>query len=476
MHDPSAVLRAGVATAVSMFVVACSVGPEHVAPEPELPSAFVEADSTMFDGDTAPVEGLWDSLDIDDLSLLLTRANEKNTSIEQALATLNETRALSGLQIYSLFPTVDINVESERNQQSTADPFAFPGPAITERFRAGFDLSWELDLFGSLRRPSEQIRRQVEADTEALAAVRLSVNAEVAQTYFQWVGTTLRLAVARNNLANQQENVRILDVSLDAGRGTALDVARARAVERSVAALLPGIEAELTRVEQRLAVLTRWPVAELRQRLTPPTVMPALPRLLAVGTPSDWLRRRPDVRAAERQLAVATSAVGVEVAEFYPVLTLLGDFGWNGRSEAALGDAVAERWRVAPSLSWRILDYGRIRQRVKAAEARQSGALAAFNESWLLALEEAETSLANYRATTRREAALSVALDASQQAVELARLRFDAGADTYLAVLDAERSALDFEDQLALARTDRATALAALYKALGGDFAMSRRP
>ena len=458
--------------AVALLLAGCTVGPAHVEPAVELPSAFSQASGPLYDPGTVPVAGLWQSLDIGALTTLIDRADAQNTTIAQALATLNETRALSGLQVYSLFPTVDISAESERNQQSPADPFAFPGPSVVERFRAGFDVSWEIDLFGNLRRQSEQIRRQVEADTASLDAVRLSVTAEVAQAYFQWVGTALRLAIVRQNLANQSENVRILDVSLDAGRGTALDVARARAIEHSVAALLPAVEAELARVEQRLAVLTRLSVPELRQLLGQPAAMPALPRMIAVGKPADWLARRPDIRAAERALAAATSAVGVETAQFYPIVTLLGDFGWNGRTEAALGDADAERWRVAPSLSWRLLDYGRIRQRVQAAEARADGALAAFNEAWLLALEETENALANYRATTLREAALSGAVTESEAAVSLSRLRYDAGADTYLAVLDAERSLLDFQDQLATARTDRATALAALYKALGGDFAL----
>ncbi|MEL7537701.1 MAG: efflux transporter outer membrane subunit [Pseudomonadota bacterium] len=462
----------GIAAIAALTTVGCTVGPDHVTPIPDLPATFSGADAPAFDGEQAVGEGLWVSLGLETLERLIVRAQLQNTTVAQAVATLNETRALSGLQVYSLFPTATINVESERNQQSPADPFSFPGPTVTERFRAGFDVSWEIDLFGNLRRQSEQIRRQVEADTAALAAVRLSVTAEVAQAYFGWLGNARRVAILNRNLANQQENVRILEASLDAGRGTALDVSRARSIERSVAALLPQAEADVARSEQRLAVLTRWSIDELRTELGTATSMPTLPRMVAVGTPEDWLRRRPDIQAAERRLAASTSAIGVEVVQYFPIVTLLGDFGWNGRSEAVIGDSDAERWRVAPSLSWRILDAGRIRQRVKAAEARADGALAAYNESWLLALEETENAMNTYRATTLREAALSSAVSESQNAARLARLRFDAGADTYLAVLDAERSAIEFEDQLATARTDRATALAALYKSLGGDFAV----
>ncbi len=455
-------------------IAACTVGPDHQPPTAELPDAFAGTRYASIDGAAVAPDKLWESLAIAELNELLSRAQVQNTSIAAAVATLNETRALSGLQVYSLFPTTTINAETERNKQSRQDPFAFPGPSVTERFRAGFDAVWEIDLFGNLRRQSEQIRRLVEADTAALDAVRLSVSAEVAQAYFGWRGSAMRAAILRRNLANQADSVALLSASLDAGRGTALDVERARAVERSLAATLPLAEASVDTALQRLAVLTRWSRDELAALLGEVRSMPTLPRLVAVGSPNEWLARRPDIAAAERRLAAASSEVGVETAQLYPIVTLVGDFGWNGRSESALGDSAAERWRVAPGLSWRLPDFGRVRQRIQAAEAREQGALATFDETWLLALEETENAMINYRASTEREAALIEAVAASSAAAELARLRFDAGADTYLAVLDAERSQIEFEDQLILAKTDRATALAALFKALGGSFAVSR--
>jgi outer membrane protein, multidrug efflux system len=196
-----------------------------------------------------------------------------------------------------------------------------------------------------------------------------------------------------------------------------------------------------------------------------------MPAIVAVGTPQDWLRRRPDVRAAERRLAAATADIGVEVAEFYPQLNLTGNYGWTSTRSSDLGSSGVDRFGIGPSLSWRILDFGRIRQRVLAAEVRAEGAYAQFEETLLLALEETENSLAGYRATTMTAAALVEALEHSRIATDLANLRFDNGVDTFLAVLDAERTLLDLEDQYAVAVTDQATALAALYKALGGDFA-----
>lgn len=447
---------------------ACSVGPDYQAPERELPGSFVNGDAGS---DTLPsTEALWASFEDPQLDELIRIALERNTTIAQSLAVLNETRALSGLQMYSWFPTVDISAEVERSRQSASDPFAFPGQTDVEIYRAGFDAAWEIDLFGSLRRQSEQIKRLVEADEAALYAVQLAIVAEVAQTYFQWQGDSRRLELLQANLDSQSESVAILEASLDAGRGTALDVARARSVRQQVAATIPLARSNKARAEQRLAVLTRTPVGEMRGRWAAHGELPLMPAMVTAGSPLEWMRRRPDVRAAERRLAAATAAIGVETAEFYPQLELIGSFGWSGSEAGQIGSSEAERWRGVPTLSWRILDFGRVRQRVLAAEAQAAGALAAYDEAWLLAIEETENALANYAATSERVVALEAAVQEQTTAAELAQLRFDAGADTYLAVLDADRSRIDLADQLVQAKTDRATALAALYKSLGGDF------
>lgn len=465
-------MRKLVLAALTATLSACAAGPDY-KPEPvELPDEFAAA-AKVTAPDGVEIEGLWQSLGNSELNQLIELAKTNNTSIAQAFATLNETRALSGLAIYSLLPTATINAEYERSRPAEQDPFAFPGLGVVERYRAGFDVAWEIDLFGSLRRQSESVRYRVDADAATLYAVELAIVAEVAQTYFQWQGESLRLDILRANLSNQADSLAILEAELEAGRGTAFDVARSRAVERQIAANIPLAEAAIVRAEQRLSVLTGQPVEALRQILTPPTRPPALPAMVAVGTPDEWLARRPDVLSAERRLASATADIGVETAELYPKLNLVGDFGWTGVESSAIGDTTAERWRVAPAISWRILDYGRVHQRILAAEARAALALAAFEEAWRIALEETENALANYRATTERAARLTEAVTEATEAARLAELRYSVGEDPYLAVLDADRTRIELDDLLAQARTDRATALAALYKALGGDFAVA---
>lgn len=451
-----------------LILAGCTVGPSFEEPNPVLPEELVNAPDA---GSTLDAGELWRSLSDDSLNALVATAIENNTTLAQAVAAWDETRALSNLAVYSLFPTVTVSGEVERNRQSTEDPFSFPGQSVVERTRAGFDAAWEIDLFGSLRRQSQRIEYLEQANAATAYAVRVAVIAEVAQSYYQWHGETARRELLRENIATQRDRVDILESSLAAGRGTQFDVASARAVERSLSATLPQLDSGISRAEQRLSALTGLPVQTLRADFLDASLPEDLPAMLTVGTPLEWLRRRPDVLAAERRFAAATATVGVEVAEYFPSLDLVGSFGWTGDDSSAIGDSDAERWRFAPGISWRILDFGRIRQRVSAAEASARGAYAAYEETWRLALEETENALSNYRAQTETVALLLEATRAAAEAARLAHVRYDAGADSYFAVLGAELRRIETLDRLASARVARATALAALYKALGGDFA-----
>lgn len=467
---PRRTRRLGLAAVSLLALAACTVGPEHVRPDSPLPDAFDQAQADAYPASAVGTQ-VWAAFDEPELDLLIARALAANSAQAQALARLDEARALAGLSKYSLFPTVTAAVSAERSNPSRRDPMIPVEQGRSDTWRAGFDAVWEIDLFGSLRRQRDAINREVEARAAALDAVRLSLVAETAQAWFALRGNQQRLALLHRYVTNLQENLEILRRQLDAGRGTELDVARSHALGLQVASELPLLEAEVVRQEQRLAVLTGWPVATVRSHLAPHKALPPLPDLVAVGTPQDWLARRPDIREAERKLAVEVARIGVETAEFFPKLTLVGDFGGTARRLGDLGSADAQRWRFGPSLNWSFLDFGRVRQRVQAQSARADGAMALYQETLLRALEETENALAGYRATNASASALELAVAESRKAAELARLRFDAGASDYLVVLDAERSLITLEDTLAQTSTRRATNLAAVYKALAGDFA-----
>ena len=461
-----------VAVFCALIVQACNVGPDYVRPAPpvEMPAHFSEAEVGLFVREELPTR-LWDSFNDPALDALIERALSENRSIAQAGARLAETRALSGLTVYSLFPTVTAAADGERSKFANADPFVFPGLGITEVYRAGFDAIWEIDLFGSLRRQAEAIYRRVDADQAALDAMQLSIVAEVTQAYFSLRGNAHRLEVLEGNLARQEDAVQILRDAEEAGRGSALDVTRSQVLARSVAAQLPQARAEVARARQRLAVLAVLSAADVESMIGTASALPTVPQLVAVGSPEDWLKRRPDVAEAERRLAAATSDVGVEVAEFFPKLNLMGSFGWTSSSVGGLGESAAERWSVGPAIDWQFLNFGRVKQRVLASEARAAGALAAYEEALLLALEETESALATYRAATETAAELEAALAYGSESMRLAQVRYENGAADYLTVLDAERTKLDLEDQFVVAKVDQLTSLAALYKALAGDFA-----
>jgi multidrug efflux system outer membrane protein len=447
---------------------ACTVGPEYVRPTSELPAQFDQASEAATS--QAPASEVWSAFRDQELDALIARALQANTTIAQAAARFEETRALRGLSPFSLFPTVTAATDAERSDPSGEDPFLPDEQGRTDTYRAGFDASWEIDLFGSLRNQSNAIRRREQADAAELANARLTIVAETAQAFFALRGARARVRLATRNVEALGESVDAVTVLEENGRGTALDVARIRAQRSSLAAQLANLDAEVVRHEQRLAVLTAQPVAQLRAQLDPDAPLPELPSLVATGKPEDWLQRRPDVRAAERRLAAAFSDVGTQTAEYFPKLTLLGGFGWTAQSFGELGSD-AQRWRWGPSLTWSFLDFGRVRQRVKASEARADGAAAAFEETVLRALEETENALAGYRAANRAAIELDDAAEAAGEAARLAKLRFDAGADDVLSLLDAERTRIDFETRAVEADVARATSLAQLYKALAGDFA-----
>jgi len=463
------------AGAAALLVVAslagCVVGPRYVRPPVQLPPAFAAANADTFDAARPPASALWHSFGDPVLDRLIDTALVQNKTLAQAAARLDEARALRGLEAFALLPTVTSSAARSTSRPSSLDPFVPPGVGKKTTFQAGFDAAWEVDLFGALRSAQRAVQADEAAAAAGLEAARQAVVAEVAQTYFSLRAEQERLRVLERNVANLAENQALLEARREAGRGTQLDVVRARSLLLATTARVPQTDAAVARDEQRLAVLTAQPIDTLKAALGPPQPMPAMPALVPVGSPEQWFRRRPDVRQAEQQLISATAQVGIDTADFFPHLTLLGGFGWTAQTARDIGSSPARRWSYGPSLSWSFPDLGRVRQRVLASRARAAGAIATYQDTVLRALEDAENGFSGYRAANRGAITLGEAVAAARSATDLAQARFGAGAVDTLVVLDAERSQLELEDQLATAESQRAAALAALYKALVGDFA-----
>jgi outer membrane protein, multidrug efflux system len=471
-----ALLETLVCIALLLALSACTVTPNRADIDrpnlkAQLPAEFDQAKGLALESTTQPARLSFSAFGSKPLDQLIDRAMLVNTSLAQVQARLDEARAYRGLTKFSLFPTVTGLGEKNRSRISSQDPQAPPGLGITESIDIGADVAWEIDLFGSLRNQSAAVVLRADAAQAALTDARRVVIAEVASGFFQALGARERVAITVRNLANLRESERIADALVNAGRGTDLDLARARSLRLSVEAGLATSNAEQTRLELRLATLCNLPVAELREVLAKQLEIPDLPKLRQVGTPEEWLKRRPDVQNAAHNLEAAIADAGAQKAEFFPKLNLLGNFGSIARSGSDVFSDGTARWRFGPSISWQFFNVGRVNQLYQAELAQARGAAASYEETVLRALEEVELAMANFRATQAATVALTEAAIQAEQARALAELRFEAGASDYLVVLDAQRQRLSLDDQLVQAKTARASALAMLYKALSGDFA-----
>jgi multidrug efflux system outer membrane protein len=408
------------------------------------------------------------------LNSLVESAVGTNTDLRIATANLREARALRRLANFDLAPTVTARA-GYANQRLGSVTIPLGVERDVEIYDAGFDATWELDIFGGVRRSTEAARAQADASEAARREVLISVIAEIARNYLELRGTQNQLDVARRNATNQTETLQITQSRLEGGRGTQFDVARARAQLNSTLAIIPPLEAQIARAIHRLSVLTGQQPGALLESLNQPAPLPNAPELVALGDPTELLRRRPDVRVAERDLHAATARIGVATADLFPRVTFIGRVGFEAVEFAQFGKANSDTWSFGPRITWAFLDIGRGQARIKAAGARAEAQLANYERTVLGALEEAENALVEWgREQARRDYLRQSAL-ASEEAAGLARQRYDAGAADFLNVLDAERVLLEGQNQLAASQTRAATALVAVYKALGAGWEFEKR-
>lgn len=453
--------------AVSAVLAACAVGPDYQQPKMTSPDEFVSTDPAQFA--SADVErDFWKAFGDEQLNSLIEEALAANHDIRIATARLREARAIRGEAQLDFAPTVTASGGHTESRASQRQALGFARDQ--DYYDAGFDAFWELDFFGRVRRNVEANTALVQAAEAGVYSTQVSVTAEVARNYFELRGAQQRLAVAQRNAENQRETLRITTARLDAGRGTQLDASRAQAQLSATLATIPDFESDITRSILRLGVLTGKSPEALLPQLSVVHKLPTLPKTQNIGTPELLLRRRPDIMVAERQLASATAQIGVAVGDLFPRITFTGSWGFDAIDSGDLGKGASESYAFGPSIQWAAFDLGRVRQRIKQREAATDRALAVYQQTVLQALEETDASMTAYVKAKVKQAHLQDSTTASLEAVTLARARYESGVADFLTVLDAERSALTAEDQLALSETQTATALLATYKALGGGF------
>ncbi|HWB43509.1 MAG TPA: TolC family protein [Gemmatimonadales bacterium] len=466
-----------------LLLNACASAAAYRAPEVKIPAAFQQrldslappapapATVPVVTGDSVdPVATHWRSLGDTTLDRLLGQALRGNLDVEVARSRIRGARAARTGAALDFVPTVTA-VGGYTRQRLAGATFpigsgTFPDQDIWD---AGFDASWEVDLFGRVRRGVQARGALVGAAEQDLRDVRVSLAAELARVYFELRGAQEQLAVAERNAENQRRSLQLTRERLEGGRGTAFDTERALAQLSITLATVPPLEARVAAAQYRIGVLTGRPPADVATELRSVAAIPQLPATVAVAAPDSLIRRRPDVAAAERRVAAEHAFVGSAKAEYLPRVGVGGSAGFSSAEVGDLGGDGTFRYSVGPVISWPFLNLGRVKARVGEARALEEEARARYDQTVLAALEEVETALVNYRTSLGRVDRVGEAAAASGRAAELARLRFTGGVADFLQVLDAERTQLESEDQLARARTDASIAYAALYKALGGD-------
>ncbi len=480
---PSMARAAKTLTLVAMLgVTACVVGPQYQAPEMPLVTTFAGAVEPGLSADEAALTEWWRGFADPMLTELVTRAVANNYDLRIAAANLRKARALYRLQRYDRAPTVRAGAAySDQLLSKAAAPGLDHDARQSDLFEAGFDALWELDLFGRVRRNIEAARAETEAVEAIQRDVLVSVTAEVARNYFELRGGQNQINVARRNADVQAETLKITQSRLDGGRGTAFDVARSSAQLNLTQSTIPGLEAAVRTAMYRLAVLTGSQPGALTDELSGNVALPAAMSLPALGDPAALIRRRADVRVAERILAADTARIGIATADLFPRVVFVGSVGLAAGSVGGLGDSGAGNWQFGPHISWAAFDLGRVRARIAASNAQAEASLANYERTVLEALEETESALVAFGQQQARQLKLTLSAEASQQAVALAHQRYDAGVADFLSVLDAQRTLLEAQDRLADSLTRTGTAVVAVYKALGGgipvvDGAMALAP
>lgn len=456
---------------LSLWFTGCvAVGPDYRSPvisAPDQWNAELKSGLTDTSLDTQKLANWWMTLNDPILSSLIEQAVAGNLELKEARARVREARARRGVAEADRFPTIENTVSVNRNRSS--EETGGTGE-INELYAFGFDASWELDLFGGISRSIEAAEAELQASKEDLRDILVSLIGEVALNYIETRLFQNRLLIAKSNLAVQTETYDITRWRYEAGLTTQLDVEQAGYNMEETRSQIPTLQTGLEQAKNRLAVLLGKPPGFLENALAEIKDIPITPLEIAVGLPADVLRRRPDLRRAERRLAAQTARIGVATAELYPRLSLIGSIGLEALSTGSLFSSHARTSSISPNISWTIFDAGRIRQNIKVQTALQEQALIDYEAAVLNALEEVEGALIAYSDEHIRRQSLVRAVKAAKNAADLAQDQYVSGVIDFQAVLDTQRSLLSLQDQLIFSESEVTSNLITLYKALGGGW------
>jgi len=478
--------------ALSLIAAACTVGPDYEPPDftvETVPDQWRTTVETEMAADTTDLEMWWAAFNDSLLTELIKRSEFGNLDLQAAVGRVAEARAIRGVAKGGYWPDIVLGGAysyqklSENGLQGAqvgqpgdggedagssllSDPF--------DSWTAGLSLSWEIDLFGRIRRTVEAADAQLQASVEDYRDVLVTLYAEVGSAYVDARAFQTRLDFATQNVTAQENSLELTRDRFNAGLTSALDVAQAEQNLAQTRSTIPALEIGLEASLNRLAVLLGEAPGSLHDELQEHTGLPQPDDKVAYGIPADLLRRRPDIRQAERLLASQTARIGIATADLYPTLSLGGSVGLEALDFDNLGDGGSVFWSIIPKISWPIFTGGKIRNRIRAEEARTAQALAAYEQTVLRALEEVQNALVAYGQEKMRRDRLREAVNASQRAVDLVETQYLSGLTNFQNFLDSQRSLFRQQDELADSSGQVRNNLITLNRALGGGWSPSQ--
>lgn len=448
------------------LLAACGSAPKPTPAQlPALQPGFTHAPSGVATAE--PAESFWRRFQDPLLETLVAQALAANGDVRIAASRLAETRALERVAAAGDLPGVALNAGAARART----PGEGGRPQTGNRLGLGAEVRWEWDWLAQVNGKREAAAADAEAAAALLQAARLSVAAAVAREYFELRGLQERLRLARESLHLQRQALTLVQARLDAGRGTALDTERARALVLATEASVPALETQLVVTQGRISLLLgKSPQEPADPRLAEPRPLPGMAALAlgAIGTPQTLLARRPDVMAAMRSAEAAAARQGEAWKARWPALGFGGTLGLNAGRVGDLGRSASFVYDLGASLVWSVFDAGARGALTEAAGAREQAAVIGYEQTVLAALAETEAVFAGYTRLQQQAASLFGAAEAAEKAAVIAQGRFGAGVSDFLAVLDAERERVAARERLVLAQTAAAQSVVAIYKALGG--------
>ncbi len=471
----------------ALALAGCAVGSDFVPPDPGLPATSLASNlihsNASRETSLSPPDPEWWALFRDpELTALEHRVAASNLDVRTATARLAESRFQLGVAAAGQFPSISSKASEQTYKESQnvisglTSPLGFPQSEVQQfsqpisLWQYGFDASWELDIWGKVRRQVELADAQAKAAAEMRRSVLISSLAEVARDYMQLRGIQTQIRIARENLATANDTLGLTRSRMEHGVAVGTDVENAAAQVEAIRAQLPDLERQQSEAVNALCLLLDQPPGALTGELTRTRSLPPMPRRLPVGVPSELARRRPDIRQAEAQLHAATADIGVAVGDFYPSVKLNGSVGAQALDFATLWKGSPLQYQYGPSVSLPIFDAGRLRSTLQLREAQQQEAAINYHKTVLQAWHDVVNALVAFRSEQQRRARLNQQAAHARAALALSRSRYNDGVEAFINVLDAERTLLQAEQQAATSATNAAVDLVALYKALGGGW------